>query len=88
MSTATQTSTTTDPHRRKALEAVEDAFRRQQYQAERDTRDGFVKFATKLREINPSITWDQVMEALNSAGVRIFSTDQLRSLADYISKRA
>jgi hypothetical protein len=81
MPTVAPTTPPADPHRRRALEAVEDAFRRQQYQAERDQRDAVLRFAARLREINPSVTWEQVREALADVGITVPSVDILRPLA-------
>lgn len=81
-------ATITDQPRRKALEAVEDAFRRIQYQSERDNRDTVLRFAARLRELNPTVTWEQVREGMEYVGLDPPSVDILRPLARRAQERA
>lgn len=81
-------ATITDQPRRKALEAVEDAFRLFHDHADLEKRDCLIILAARLRELNSTVTWEQVREALEQCGVRVASTDQLRAFRHAAEQRA
>lgn len=70
------------------MSAVEDAFRCLCNQVDLERRDALIILASRIRELNDTVTWEQVREALEICGIRVASTDQLRAFRHAAETRA